>query len=309
MAYFCSCCRRRSHSFGESNNIELTESTSNSSGLQPDQSDFARQVFGEAARPLTPRMNPTHSLAAVQRSVWDAIPVRPYTVNRVLSEMFRYESMVENTQETAYKDTLIDTNFSAERNEEQEFIYFICNAGIPSDHNEGWKLHIAVDDHLTPIGDSNLANAWNRIKDILMFHQIHYSKIVLQKNFRNPQVHELMAGTDQRGKQITIYRPFLDDNDPRNQIINWKQLILDIEYALRAEPMIARDLFNESDRKIEGSWYISYRNDYNPTLGLSNDKRYLDAKTAIEEAERRSDKKNAYNPFDFIDPFERIRIQ
>lgn len=157
----------------------------------------------------------------------------------------------------------------------------------------GWKLHIAIDDSEREEFDY-VARAWDLIISILIEHRICESKVI------KPCI-SFMKDELQIGKQITIYQ-FLNPNR------DWLVIINQIETSLNKGDQygpIKSGLISPTDKTINGSKYISYRND------LSQDRtRSVSAKEVmryLKEAEK-SPHIKLYNPFGRPDVFENIAI-
>lgn len=111
----------------------------------------------------------------------------------------------------------------------------------------GWKLHVSIDDN----NQRNLAEGWNRIKDVLIAHRVYFAKVI--EKGHNPLQEERINGRIglQAGKQITIYTFYQPTKD-------WGTVITDITRALAMEPPVLPSYRAPGDRPIQGSNYITY---------------------------------------------------
>lgn len=125
----------------------------------------------------------------------------------------------------------------------------------------GWKIHISIDDSTR--GKTNLSNAWDIVKDILIERKIQKCKVVI------PDVPDGGFATNhelrQYGKQITIYC----NADPKAYDLQfWQETLQEIETAFCARniyPDPTTTHHNES--QIQGSQYFTYRNDAQISTG------------------------------------------
>ena len=225
MAYFCSCCRRRSISphGNPSAVIELAQL----------QMGHSRRSGVHITLPPT-QSRVIRSWSPVEQSI-------PTTQSHDANEEFSYAKLFNTTN--------VETDFQVIFSEASAFIDFYCN-DFKDNATAGWKLHIAVDDEY-----NNLAAAWNLVKDILIGYRIPHSKVV------KPNV-QLSTDKLQHGKQITIYIPEADDLIKE---LDWALIVYKIELSLRSYKGVGITTeklgFSPSDKAIPGSKYISYRND------------------------------------------------
>jgi len=138
----------------------------------------------------------------------------------------------------------------------------------------GWKLHLAIDDTIP----GNVAKAWNAIKDILIEERIVECKVIKKEL-------SFARDMDQCGKQITIYQFFNPNRD-------WGKIINQIECALLRND-VRPGRFSPGDQPIQGSRFISYRNDLSSNRTCS-----------IRPREARGN----YNPYGHPDPFIGIAV-
>lgn len=113
----------------------------------------------------------------------------------------------------------------------------------------GWKFHVSIDDH----DKGNIEKGWNIVKDILISHNVYFSKVVAHDYTMDDTI-ELEQGAE-RGKQITIYMA----SHPNRAIKRWEELATDITRELaraNVQPSYRPDA--ESDIPINGSHYVSF---------------------------------------------------
>ncbi len=141
----------------------------------------------------------------------------------------------------------------------------------------GWKLAISLGHE----PKDNIEKAYNLIKIILIDNRICSAKVVCPEYLSQmPQ--------DQLGKEMRIY-PYA--NPPGT---NWAKIITDISRVL-TENNIQPGLCAPGDRQIDGSLYVTYRNDAKP--GTNN-----------REGVRPEEVGYDYNPSKAPDPFASIRV-
>lgn len=117
----------------------------------------------------------------------------------------------------------------------------------------GWKFHISINDNRGKL--DNLAKAWDLIKDILIKHKVQAFKVVIP----NALFAEGDEKKQQYGKQITIHQ-YQDER--ANQPDFWQKVLQEIESQLQLANIEPDPNANKNhDFNIEGSRYISYRND------------------------------------------------
>lgn len=117
------------------------------------------------------------------------------------------------------------------------------NAG--DDIKAGWKAHIGIDDSVP----GNMEKAWNITLPILRHHEIGQGKVVPDNKG--------LASKDTKlcGKQLTIYC-----YKQTGSVVNWAAFFTEVTQALREKGVRPAPL-PENDLKLQGSEYISYRND------------------------------------------------
>jgi len=113
----------------------------------------------------------------------------------------------------------------------------------------GYKLHIAIDDSI----DGNMERGWNIVKDILIDHGIHASKVAMPgMGFANNSEYR-----EQQGKQITVYACYNPD-------AQWNDICQEITIALADNNVTPANFSTgNGEQVIRGSNYISYRSDLN----------------------------------------------
>lgn len=111
----------------------------------------------------------------------------------------------------------------------------------------GWKLHVSIDD----TDAANLAEGWNRIKDVLIAHRVYFAKVI--EKGHNPLEDEVINSRIglQAGKQITIYTFYQPAKD-------WEVIMVDITRALAVDPPVMPSYRAPGDRPVQGSNYITY---------------------------------------------------
>lgn len=215
-----------------------------------------------------------------------------------LDDLFKYAKEFQSN--TNKRSSIIDrfcdkaSNFSIEERGINYTAHFSSKSGFISVYNEekeegklgyGWKFRISIKNY-----KDNLKNGWNVVKDILVDYEINSFKLYMD---------ELELSKAQKGKQITIYA---FDNPNFNK---WEELFTRIEKKLR-EMRIISDQPVQSDRRVPGSNYISYRNDSNPDEGGG-----VTAKEAMKKAQK-TYPKNAeewyYNPYNQKDPWIEMKL-
>lgn len=113
----------------------------------------------------------------------------------------------------------------------------------------GWKFHVSIDDN----DKNNIAAGWNIVKDILVAHNVFFSKVVACDYTMEHTLREDIGV--QRGKQITIYMA----SHPNRTVERWRVLAADITRELanaNIQPSYRPDA--ESDIPIQGSNYVSF---------------------------------------------------
>ena len=141
----------------------------------------------------------------------------------------------------------------------------------------GWKLAISLGHE----PKDNIEKAYNLIKDILTDNKVCSAKVVC------PEYASQMY-PDQQGKEIRIY-PYA--NPPNT---DWAKIITDISLVLNQNG-ITPGSCAKGDRPIEGSPYVTYRNDAKP--GTNN-----------LQGVRPNEVGYDYNPSKSPDPFSNIRV-
>jgi len=118
--------------------------------------------------------------------------------------------------------------------------YFLHNEPGP-DRGTGWKFHISVD-------GADVPKAWDAVADYLLDNNIGPCKVV------NPTYAERFSdpANRQAGKMITVY-DFGANTD-------WQRCMQDIENILAKEG-VRPGKEVQGDKAINGSRYLSYRND------------------------------------------------
>jgi hypothetical protein len=166
---------------------------------------------------------------------------------------------------------------------------------IADDKQSGWKLHISVDD----TREDNINRAWDIVKDILIKYRIAKSKVTV------PNIH--LTDGEEAGNQFTIYSFTCIKRA-------WIKIINEIETALSTNN-IKPNGFNQVNRQITGSKYVTYRNDklYDESKlcrmaekqlhTVGRQEGYLPVSVALLQNPLKP-----YNPFDVYDPFANVQI-
>jgi hypothetical protein len=186
-----------------------------------------------------------------------------------IKAIFTYENMVQYLIEQKTYPVMYDEKKKFGASVERAFIGFGYMDNI-KESDVGWKAHIAIDDS----DKTNLANAWNVVKDIFIEEKL-LTKVV------NPSAN-FFKDESQCGKQITIYC-FVSPN------VDWERVFNKIEDAL-FNANINNHKFSPGEKEIPGSRYLSYRND------SDKDGNYVYSS-------------NDYNPAGFSDPFQNIELE
>lgn len=120
------------------------------------------------------------------------------------------------------------------------------SAGLAGTQSTGWKFHVLIADS----GDNNLERGWAILKDELIRHGIHYTKII-----KESERDALKNDTEQSSKIVTVYA-FRQNKTDRD----WQQFIYDVSNVLERNNIQAAPR-PDSDMPIKNSRYFSYRND------------------------------------------------
>lgn len=154
----------------------------------------------------------------------------------------------------------------------------------PIKDSDGWKFHISVQ-------ADQIGLAWNKVAEYLVAHKIVDAKVVTREEA------QMQAGSHQDGKAITVYC-VKDGTD-------YKQVAKDIEKIL-IDNGIRPGARVQGDRRVNGSNYMSYRDDFGGDARDYQDysKRYQQGKEIAETLPE--DKK--YNPFNRPDPFADLNV-
>lgn len=142
----------------------------------------------------------------------------------------------------------------------------------------GWKFHVSVDDKYN--GGTNLAIAWDLVKDVLIKYGVQQAKVIRPGKHMTDMTIDNGSTENQAGKQITIYT----SGDPRAENpAFWMQIAYEIEYTLKAAGIRPDPNANgNGDFSLLGCQYISYRND----AGFIEEVEIEQTEKAYEEAAR-----------------------
>jgi len=179
---------------------------------------------------------------------------------------------------TRTKDSLEGDRYEAKCNSESIFVTLVEKT-YESAETVGWKCHISIHPE-----SSNIEQAWNIVKDILIEHEVSSFKIVAPTK---------KLDDERAGCEITIYQF-------ENPEKHWLHILRMIEQALIEHDIEPRkshgeDKYHDVDKRLTGSNYITYRND-------AFEGKYISARQVKKQFP--NEKERWYNPSGANDPFE-----
>lgn len=179
----------------------------------------------------------------------------------IINDGFSYTDLQKNLKNPLL-DSIRKTDYSAFINMANKDFFYFQRTNTESSRNtrqadKGLKLHVSLDTH----PEGNIEKGWEIVRNILMENDVNYFKII-----RPEQLKKSSNYLEDPGREITIYAfrendcQFDGGKPSTDHVKRFEKIIEEITCKL-AEAGVQPAALPKKDTAIEGSNYISWRND------------------------------------------------